>query len=339
MVNLFQKTIKTLLCFVVVFSLHGSAWAQSPSSLDNQLSDVSIQFSPLSPRAGDNVDLELSSYSIDLNTAKITWYVDGVAKADGLGIKTFTVIAKNSGQTTAIRAVVETTDGVSKEASTEITPAGVDIIVEPQSYTPPFYKGKPLFINQGTARVVAVPDVVVGGKKIDPKNLIFKWQKDGTILSSASGAGKDSLVVDGTIPVRDIDIGVSVFNSQGQQVASAEKILSAADPKILFYENNPLYGVLFNKSISGNYYLGQKEELTVVAKPFFFDLSSDSGSDASYKWSVNGNPVSAAGKTNELLLRQTTPNLKGTASISLSINNVVRIFQFADNNFSVSFGI
>ncbi len=329
-----------LFLVVLLFSATENAvQAQTASIFDSELIGLSITYSPTSPKAGDTVDLSLSAYSGNLNTAKITWYVDGIAKKEDVGAKTFDIQAKNNGEATEVRVTAESADGIVSDASTEIIPADLDLVIEPQSYTPPFYKGKALFANQGTVRLIALPNVFVAGKKASASSLTFRWQKDGTLLSDSSGRGANTLTVTGVVPIRDINITVSVFDDSGRQVAGASKILTTNDPKVLFYENSPLYGILYNKTVSDNYYLGGREELDIVAKPYFFDFAVDAGSDASYKWSVNGNAVPSSGKTNELLLKQTSPNLKGTATVSLSASNLVRIFQFADNSFNVAFGI
>jgi hypothetical protein len=89
--------------------------------------------------------------------------------------------------------------------------------------------------------------------------------------------------------------------------------------------------------LNGNYNLGNTEELNVIAEPFFFDLASATGNDSTYSWSVNGSSVNPTGNKNGLLLKQ-GGNTKGTASISLQITNLSRIFQYAGNSFNVSFG-
>jgi hypothetical protein len=99
-----------------------------------------------------------------------------------------------------------------------------------------------------------------------------------------------------------------------------------------------LYGVLYNKAISNSYYLGTREEVNIVAKPFSFDFPSDTAPTANYVWYVNGNYIAPGSKTNEMLFRQTVANLKGTTSVSLDLKSTINIFQSASNGFSVGFG-
>jgi len=331
-----KKTIQTLLILVAIISFQNNHAFGQTAGL-NQQNTIDVSVSPSNPRAGENITLEVSSYSINIDAAKITWYVDGVNKEEGVGQKNLTIKAKDNGQSTIVRVVAETTNGTIVETSKTIIPGGVDIIVEPTSYTPPFYKGKPIFVNQGTMRIVAVPDIFINGEKVSSKNLIFKWTKDDIVLPQDINTGNDSIIINGSVPIRDIDIDVAVSDFSGNTVAEASKIISAGSPKILFYEDSPLYGILLNKAIVGSYYLGGREEVDIMAKPYFFNIENKNN-NVDYKWSMNGNPVSLSGKKNELVLKQTNTGLKGTAGISLDVNNLARIFQFASADFDVSFG-
>jgi len=332
MSSFFKKTIQISL--IIAFLAMGNIVIAQETS--TSLSSIYINISPVSPRAGDSVVLTLSSDLLNLNSSKIVWYIDGTPKRDAAG-KSITIKAKSDGQKTTIRAVVETSDGIIKEASQEISPAGVDLVVEPMSYTLPFYKGKPYFAPQGTVKVVAIPDIIIDGTRALSKDLNFKWSKGDIVLGSSSGKGNDTLLVYGTIPVRDINISVQISDDSGNILAENSKLLTTNNPEILFYEDNPLYGVLYNEAVVGNYNLGTREELTIVAKPFSFDFSNDVSEESDYTWNINGNSITPAGKANELVLKQTT-NVAGTASVSLDLKNVDRIMQYVSDSFNISYG-
>jgi hypothetical protein len=106
----------------------------------------------------------------------------------------------------------------------------------------------------------------------------------------------------------------------------------------LFYEDNPLYGILYNKAVTGSYYLGTKEELDIIAKPFSFSFLNDTPETASYTWYVNDNSVDSIGKANEMIFKQTAASLSGTASVSLNVRNTNKINQYASGEFNVAFG-
>jgi len=336
MSGFFKKTIQISLILVAFFSIANTVvFAQE--SVSNSMSSIYLGLSPSNPRAGDSVVITVSSNLLDLNSSKITWYIDGVVRKDTAS-KSITIKAKSDGQKTIIKVVVETSDGIVKETSTEISTAGVDLVIEPMSYTLPFYQGKPFLIGQGTVKIVAIPDVMINGVKMSSKNLTFKWSKDDIILGSNSGKGNDSIIINSSIPVRDINIGVQILDNSGNILAENSKLIIINNPKILFYEDNLLYGILYNKAITGSYYLGTKEELDVIAKPFSFDFFNDISEESDYTWYLNRNYISPNGKANKLILRQTTVGLKGVSSVSLDIKNVNKINQYATASFDVQFG-
>ncbi len=212
---------------------------------------------------------------------------------------------------------------------------GVSLFIEPTSYVPPMYKGEALFTKQGTMRIVAIP--YINGRVANPRNFIFKWTQDDIVLGDDSGAGKNSIIIDGSIPLADIPIQVDVSDSSGHKIATQSELIKLNDPLVLFYEENPLYGVLFNRAIFGNYNLGTKENLTLIAKPYFFNVTSDFDSSISYAWSLNGNSVNANGRSNALLLKQTDTGA-GSALVSVDVKNIKRIFQYTSRDLNVYFG-
>lgn len=330
-----KKIIYISLIITVFFSIGGIVFAQD--FVSDSVSSVDINIYPSNPRTGDSAILTLSSNLLDLDSSKIVWYIDGVARKETSN-KSVTIKTKNTGERTTIRVVVETIDGIIKETSKEISPSGVDLIIEPMSYTLPFYKGKPFFVAQGMVKIVALPDITIDGVKIATKDLIYKWSKDGDVLTDNSGKGKNFLVVTSYIPARNIDISVQILDNFGNILVENSKTIIKNDPKILFYENSPLYGILYNSAITGNYYMGTKEELIITAKPFSFSFLNDTPQESNYVWSVNNNPVAQSGKTNEITLRQTETSLKSTANISLDIKNISKIMQYTSNNFNIEFG-
>ncbi len=335
MLDFIKKIIPLSLMLIAFLSIGNIVFAQE--SATNSMSSIYLNISPSNPRAGDSFVLTVSSDLLDLDSSKIVWYVDGVARKENAN-KSITIKLGRDGKITTIRVVVETSDGIIKETTKEITPGGVDLIVEAMSYSMPFYKGKPSFIPEGTVKIVAIPDITIDGVKILSKDLNFKWTKGDDILIANSGNGKDLIIVNSAIPVRDITVGVQILDDLGNILAENSKILVKKDPSILFYENSPLYGVLYNKAVTGNYYLGTKEELNITAKPFGFTFNNDTASESNYVWSVNNNNVAMDGKANELLMKQTSEGTKGTASILLNINNINKITQYASNGFNVEFG-
>jgi hypothetical protein len=328
----FYSTV--LLAFV--FSINIVS-AQSMPSASNQLAGLEMSVSPESPKPNQDVSISVVSYSINLDSSTIRWYMDDVLKKEGVGVKDFNTRMGKSGDVVNIRAEVFTNDGRNFEQSININPAEVVLIIEASSYVPPLYKGRAYFGNQGIAKIIAMPDIVQNGVKLDAKKLNYKWTMNGIVLGGQSGTGKNTVIIEGSVPIRDITVDLDVIDVSGKIVATESAFINPSNPKILFYEDSSLYGVLSNKAVSANYNIGNKEEVKIVAKPYFFDFSGINTNESKYKWSVNGKTVALRGVKNEILLRQ-DGKTGGAASVSLKIENQVRIFQYAENNFNITFG-
>lgn len=308
-----------------------------PTSL-GQISGVELLVSPENPKPNQDISVTVSSYSINLDSATIRWYVDDVLKKEGVGIKDFNTKVGNSGEVINIRVEVFTNDGRNFEQDININPGEVVLIIEANSYVPPLYKGRTYFGSQGIAKIIAIPDIVQNDIKLDAKKLTYKWTMNGIVLGGQSGTGKNTVIIEGSVPIRDITVDLDVRDASGKTVATESAFINPSTSKILFYEDSSLYGVLSNKSLTGDYNIGNKEEVKIVAFPYFFDVSSLNTNELKYKWSVNGKTVSLSGKKNEILLRQDGKTPGGTASVSLKIENQIRIFQYAESAFNLIFG-
>lgn len=333
MLGFLKQTIKISFVLIGVFSIHSVSLAQG--YITDSVSSINLGFSPLNPSPGDTILATISSDTVDLDLSKTFWYVDGLLKKE-ITSKSISIKTKTTGEKTIVRAVVETLDGIVKEVTAEIFPSTVDLLIDPMSYSMPFYKGKPFFIKEGSVRIIALPDIKINGVKIPSRDLIFRWSKDDYILGSNSGKGKDSIVINSTIPIRDVSIGLQILDSSGNILTEKSKIITLNDPKILFYENSPLYGILYNKAIVGNYYLGTKEEVKIIAKPFSFSFLKETSKESNFSWYINDFSYIPPSKINEITLRQ--EGGVGLAYISLGISNNDKINQYVSSDFSVEFG-
>lgn len=340
MIVSFTKKFFIAIAFVglLFVSLFNTTKAQTVSTTNGQISNIDLSVSNKTPLPNQELTFTLSSYSINIDSATIRWSIDGVLKKEGVGIKTFNTQAGKSGEVITVKAEIATNDGRFFEQSITVNPGQVDLIIEADSYTPLLYKGRAYFSVQGKAKIIAIPDITQNGKKLETKDLNFKWKKDGVVLGSSSGTGKNTVIIEGSIPIRDIYITVEVLDSSKKLLATESIVIGPHKPTILFYEDSSLYGILSNKAVSNNYNIGNKEEIKIVAKPFFFDISGVNTNESKYKWSINGKSTTLSGPKNELILRQDGKTTNGTASVSLTIENQARIFQYATNSFNINFG-
>jgi hypothetical protein len=324
-------SISFALVFFLTFSFSTNVFSQSSS-----IYNPKISISPSNPKYGQDVTVSVSLISINIDSANILWQVNGVTKKQGTGEKTFSFKTDSTGKTSLVKVIITESDGTTYENSYEIAPSEVDLIIEPLSFVPPFYKGKSAFVPQGSAKIVAITNILSDGTKISNNNLIFKWKKNGMVLSDSSGRGKNTLIVNGSVPIKDINIELEVSNSTSKVVGSNSIILTPYNTKVALYENNALYGKLFNKELTGYINIGTQEEFLIAAYPMFFNITDETGDEITYKWSVGNKSTATDGDVNTLLLRQ-VGNV-GNSSISLKVDGVSRIFQYGSSGFSLMFG-
>lgn len=325
MISFYRKTYTAVLilffiCFKISFSQEGSL--------------VSVSAYPENPAPGQEVSIKLSSYYLNLDILKVSWYIDGNLKFEGIGETNTKIKAGNIGYTKEVRVVITNKDSSKIEKILKIKPITISLIVEPQSYTPPFYKGKALLPYEGTTKISAITEITdLNGKKISEDNMIFKWFENSILREG--GVGKKVFSVENRIPVDGTEIKLKIYNLNEELLAETSKILTYTLPQINIYENSPIYGILYNKTIPLDYLLGEKEEIKIISEPFFFDNPTE---NIKYLWKINNILVeNQQEEENQLVLKKTEGVEKGLANITLEAKNQNKIYQSAKKNIKIGY--
>lgn len=203
----------------------------------------------------------------------------------------------------------------------------LDLLWQTNAYTSPLYKGKPVWGLESQITFYALPHL---GKA--PSSLIYRWTKDGTVLGSASGLGKNTLTITGSLFSAPVTVEVEVITDDEIVLADTSVTVVPSKPEVLVYENNPLYGILFNKEV-GNSYTAPQKEFTLSAFPFFFSTQNRGVKNMSYSW----NSGKTTQKGSEVVYRS-PDNAAGRVSISLSAKRTDKILQSANKTIEVQFG-
>jgi hypothetical protein len=286
---------------------------------------ITLNVSPLNPKPGTEINFSLEAYGTDLNKATITWSVNGATKSSGIGIKTFKTQAGSYGQTLTIRAVVRTEEGQTVTKTVSVSSQDIDILWEADSYVPPFYEGRPLYGQEGTVRLVAMPNIInKSGVRVNPSTLVYKWIVDDRVLGSKSGYGRNILEYTGSILGQDNLFEVEVTAPDGT-TGRAIIQLSTQEPRTVFYESSPLYGVLSNRAVVDGYTLKDKD-IRVEAFPYFFSAVSKSAVNLNYSWFLNDTPLPIPEHKNSAVFRNTN-NQSGSTEISVITENTTQSFQ------------
>ncbi|MES3031453.1 MAG: hypothetical protein V4697_03515 [Patescibacteria group bacterium] len=307
------------------------AHAQLPTSADS----MTLTVNPENPAPGQSFRVTLQSYDLDLSGASIVWRVNGQIEAQGIGVGSVSLVAPKSGTALSIIINIKGANGREMEKRLTIKPSSVDLIWEPLGYAPPFFKGKGIFAYQNRIRIVAIPHILQSaGKEIDPKTLVYTWKKDGKYIDNASGYGRQAVEIQTEELPKPQKISVEISNREGTESAVGEIVLEPGKPSVAFYEEDLLYGTLFNTALGRRVDLKNKE-MKIRAVPYDFNSSLTRDAN-SYVWSIN-NVEQPDLITNQSITIRTKGDTDGSSNINLNIRNEDFILQGADGFFSVFF--
>jgi len=207
----------------------------------------------------------------------------------------------------------------------------VDILWQGKTYTPPFYKGKTLWSSQSKIALLAIPHISGAG---NPVNLTYKWIKNGTVLGNINGVGKNTLAFTDSILSKPQTIKVEILSSSpGTVLASASVTITPVSPMLAIYENNPLYGFMFHREISGTYEL-REQEVTLTAFPLFFSAASRMTDSLSYQWRSNDGGV----ETSNSVTYRAPEDARGASAVSAEVSHEDKILQSSGKHFLIQFG-
>jgi len=296
---------------------------------------ISTQVVPENPAPNENVNITLKSYVNDLDSILVSWSVDGKKVSSGIGQKSFSLNAPSSGKETSVVATTSLPDGTI-ETKIIIRPYEMVLLWQAKdSYVPPFYKGKALPPPDTPVKVVALPEIKSGSSLINPKNLTYFWKKDYTNNQDGSGYGKNSFtyINDYLENSNNISVTVSTIDQKSSSVGNIN--IGMANPKIIFYKNDPNLGTLWEQALSNEHQILDTEVLE--AAPYFISPGDIRIPTLTWNWFINGKAVNSPIYRKNTLPLQVKAGTSGTSKIRLEINNTEKIFESATKEISVEF--
>ena len=306
------------------------ATAQYPEFKDQ----LDTTVTPEIPKPGEQTTITVNAYSFDINSALITWKVNGQVSQREIGAKKFIFQAGKAGQKTVVDLTVAPSDRPSISQKFTFATGDVDLLWQSDVYTPPFYKGKSLYTPESNLIFVAMPRTT--GGIINPKNVVFNWKIDYEADAENSGFGRNYYTYEGPIIVQPVDVSVETYEAQGSKAAAtADVTIGNSRPIALFYENHPLYGLLFNRSLEGSI-TAKKSELGLSAYPYF-QSTLNKNSDTTYAWNVDSYGVDVPANQNTITLRKEQDTDIGKASVMVQAVNPMKILQSIGTALEVNF--
>ncbi len=320
-------TITITAIFLCFFNLKVSAG--SPN-------DIFVNMTPENPTPNQNVSIILSSYSYNLNTIKISWYLNGKKVLEGVGKKTYSTTAGSLNTENNVSVTVGAPDG-DIDLKIKIKASNMTMLYQAMdSFVPPFYRGKALPTLDSKIKVVPMPEIISGGKLVDPNNMTYDWKIDYyTNDADASGYGKNYYIYTNDYLDRVNNIEATASTVDQSYSAKNNINISAANPKIVFYKKDAKLGTLWENAIPNNYQIS--EDVVLEADPYYISPKNPMNPILSWTWSINDTPVYLDSIIKNVIPLKKTPGVSGNAKIRLNIDNQYKFFQTTNKELNIQF--
>ena len=296
---------------------------------------IIIDTSALHPAPGEAVHLTAKSSLVDLSVSTLSWRSGGKVIAQGVGVVSADIVVGALGVPTTVTVSVSATR---LEASAEATiiPTELDLLVDSDSYVPPLYRGRALPSAGTGALFQAIPRFKrPGGAFVPASDLIYTWRKNGEVESEISGRGRSSV----RIPLMHLfgtdTISVEAKSADGTLSGEATTRLSAQEPRLVLYEDHPLFGTLFNNALGASTFVPESE-MTFSAIPYFAQATALADPSLIYEWRVSGLSVPAEKETpNEITINAS--NSTGIALVELAVSHATNFYMDLKNSWNITF--
>jgi hypothetical protein len=309
--------------FLLVFSCLMSV--SLPSFVLAQLvSPASANFgltvSPQYPAPGEPVTITVDDYSLGSSNSKIVWKIDNIINDQVTNNRSITATAGKVDIPTTITAELTLGDGRSLSTTVTITPKYLDIIIEPQTYTPQFYQGRALPVHDSQVRAIAILHSPTG--PVDASTYSYTWKVNNTVLDGGSQRGNANMLY--TVPQGKTHvISVEVMDSTGRVVAKKNTAVQSHDVEAVLYEVNALYG-LSHKAVSAKLpFIGNS--MTLRAVPYNLDNRAVTGNALFSEWKIN-NVRTKANSADPFEISVSRTGF-GVATIGYSVRNINALLQ------------
>lgn len=299
------------------------------NSLDTTTGEqISIVLDPQFPAPGDTYTASLDDYSISNFGATIVWTLDGVELTQSRNSRTVTLRAGDVGIPANLEVALYGQNQRSYTAKQTITPRYLDVIIEPITYAPANYAGRPLPIFGSRVLLTALLHEKSG--LVNSANYTYSWQVENNYIDGGPVRGKNKNLI--TIPHGlNILVTLEIRDISGQSVARRLFTIPSVEIDTQFYEVNPLFG-MSTKAITNGYRLLSNSS-TIYAIPYNLDLNASINTQ-NIEWKINGRRVDPGSNPYQI-----TVSSFGTASAGLEfkIRNTAELLQGDQASVSVSF--
>jgi hypothetical protein len=301
--------------------------AQEPNLMYGEQA-LTIDLEPAFPSPEETYTASLNDYSLPVQGAGVRWFIDGKLLEETKNQRTIDLTAPVAGKRTEIEMVLDLPSGGTVSAKRVVEPVYLDIIVEPQTRVPAFYRGRSLPSIGSQINATAL----VNGNQIKPEELLYTWRINNETIEGGTLRSQNS--VSFTMPRgKFATLSLEVRRVQGGETL-AKRLLDITNntPLLHFYEKNILLG--FSTKAVGDSLSLIGNELTVRAEPYYLDLNVFNRPDH-LEWEIDNTPTAnPGGNPYEVTLSRTS--LGGSSIIGFHVRDLDQVLQGAQSSFRIT---
>lgn len=279
-----------------------------------------IELIPAYPDPYGSVKATLNDYATDAAGGVVTWRINGVTQKELNNQRTINTLAGAPGIPFKIQATVTLANGSKQSVEKVVTPAYLDIVVEPQTRVPQFYPGRALPSFGSSVNLTAVANAGNTPKE----GLVYTWTLNNTVLMGGPIRGQNQVTI--TMPRGEALVEVVAERPSGGVVASKSVILYNTTPFLHFYTTNALYGMSIRPIKSTLPLIGNST--TVRAEPYYLDLRTYNRPDL-IGWNIGGLPTLGQSSNPYEITLAGAPN-----TVGFLVQSTSEVMQGAESGFS-----
>ncbi len=316
----------SLLLLILTF-FYAAPVALAQSSLIYGDSSLTIDLDPPFPGPDMEFTATANDYAFPLQVNTMRWFYNGVAIEDALNARQISTSTREAGAKINLKLVVETASGESFTVERTINPVYLDIIIEPQTRTPAFYRGRALPSLESNVNVTAL----INAGNPPSSELLFTWQLNGRTLERGTIRGNNTI----TFPMpRGLyaNLGLEVKDINGVTIAKRIINLTKVEPELEFYEFNQLYGIIERSVGSSLELLGSG--IALRAEPYYLDLATYNRPDF-LEWKINGTKYQGD-FNNPYEISLAAEDSGGSSQIGFHVRNTKQVLQGVERELTVS---
>lgn len=278
---------------------------------------LSLEFSPAYPSPNQAFTINLNDYGGGGFGATIDWYYNDSRMDWAYNKRSITVTSPEAGQSATLKAVLTKPNGASEAVTRTVTPIYLDIIFEPQTHVPNFYKGRALATPDSTVNATAL--LSTGALLLNEH--LYTWNLNNTVVQGGPLRGGSR--VSFTMPQDSSSIlSLTVTKLDGTIVAKRTLELPVAAPKLLFYEVSTLYGVMPRALTSPFALTGNST--TLRAEPYYLD-SAVFNNPSVTSWNVDSSSAPSGNNPYDITLERTEQT--GLVDVVFRVQSTTKLLQ------------